>query len=357
NADQIAERLEAVGAQLGLGAERDMAWLSIRSLTDERAFETAMETVSVILARPNFEPDDLERTRKSMQTAIRLGEQKPGTIASKLFYRELFGDHPYASPQDGTQTSLAAITRDQVVAFHQRYYVAQNATIAIVGQLDRARAEAIAARVADALPAGARAPALPAVGPAAAGLEHVEFPSIQSHVRVGLPGMSRNDPDYFPLLVGNHALGGNALVSILFQEIRAKRGLSYSAYSYFLPMAQPGPFVVALQTDRSQQDEALEVLNQTLAGFINDGPPPAALESAKKNLVGGFPLRIDSNEKIAEYISMIGFYDLPLDYLETFTDQVAAVTGASVQDAFRRRVALDGLVTVVVGRGDADAGS
>ncbi|MCB1882275.1 MAG: insulinase family protein, partial [Gammaproteobacteria bacterium] len=173
---------------------------------------------------------------------------------------------------------------------------------------------------------------------------------------VGLPGMRRGDPDYFPLLVGNHALGGNALVSILFREIRNKRGLSYSASSYFVPMAAEGPFVALLQTDRSQEPEALALLRETLGGFIADGPPAADLEAAKQNLIGGFPLRIDSNDKIVEYIAMIGFYDLPLDYLEQFTRQVAAVTAEDVRDAFARRVPLDGLVTVIVGRAEADEG-
>ena len=139
--------------------------------------------------------------------------------------------------------------------------------IAIVGALNKARAKQIADAITSPLVAGEKAGVLPQTTAPAMTETHIEFPAIQSHVRVGLPGMRRGDPDYFPLLVGNHALGGNSLVSILFREIRAKRGLSYSAYSYFMPMAQPGPFIAALQTeyslwtrdaeaDRTQQAEA-----------------------------------------------------------------------------------------------------
>ena len=205
-----------------------------------------------------------------------------------------------------------------------------------------------------ALPSGERAPALPVVAVPSAENKHVDFPSIQSHVILGMPGVSRGDPDYFPLLVGNHALGGNGLVSILFDEVRDKRGLSYSVSSYFIAMAQAGPFVAELQTDRKQQDEALKVLNDTIRHFVEQGPPAGSIEAARQNLIDGFPLRVASNRQIAEYIAMIGFYDLPLDYLETFTAKVAQVTPAVVKDAFARRVLLDRLTTVVVGRAAND---
>ncbi len=357
DANGFTDALGQTGAKLSTGAQRDMAYLSLRTMSEPRYADPALALLESAMARPRFDASAIARLKARAMVSFRHKLQSPGTIAEETFYANLYADHPYASSPDGTEKSVAALTADDIRTFHQRYYVANNAVIAIVGALDRARAEAIAERLGAALPAGARAPELPAVAMTAASQTHVEFPSIQSHVRVGLPGMSRNDPDYFPLLVGNHALGGNSLVSILFDEIRSKRGLSYSAYSYFHPMAQRGPFVAVLQTDRSQQDEAMRVLHETIKRFVDDGPPPAALESARQNLIGGFPLRIDSNQKITEYISMIGYYDLPLDYLDTFTDSVAAVTAADVRDAFQRRVTLDNLVTVVVGRGVEDEGS
>ena len=281
-------------------------------------------------------------------------EQSPDAIAEDLFYASLYPAHPYGSSPDGTRASVEALRQADIRAFHAKYYVARNAVIAIVGAIDKARATAIAEQLSQALPSGERAPALPVVAVPAAENKHVDFPSIQSHVILGMPGVSRGDPDYFPLLVGNHALGGNGLVSILFDEVRDKRGLSYSVSSYFIAMAQAGPFVAELQTDRKQQDEALKVLNDTIRHFVEQGPPAGSIEAARQNLIDGFPLRVASNRQIAEYIAMIGFYDLPLDYLETFTAKVAQVTPAVVKDAFARRVLLDRLTTVVVGRAAND---
>jgi zinc protease len=355
DANAFADALGATGAALGVGALRDMAYLGLRTLADARYADPALQLLEAAMARPRLDVDAIERAKARRLIGLRHKQQSPGTIAQEAFYAALYPDHPYGASPDGTEASITALTRADISAFLGRYYVARNAIIALVGAIDKTRAVAIAEQLSGALPSGESAPPLPEVAMTAGREEHIEFASIQSHVRVGLPGMSRNDPDYFPLLVGNHALGGNSLVSLLFEEIRSKRGLSYSAYSYFVPMAQPGPFVAVMQTDRSQQDEAMQVLHQTIANFIDAGPPPAALESAKQNLMGGFPLRIDSNAKITEYIGMIGFYGLPLDYLDKFTAKVGAVTPEAVAETFRRRIKTDNLVTVIVGRSAASA--
>ena len=182
--------------------------------------------------------------------------------------------------------------------------------------------------------------------------ERIPFPSTQSHLYLGQPGMRRGDPDYFTLYVGNNILGGSGLVSLLSEEVREKRGLSYSVYSYFLPMRQPRIFQLGLQTKNEQADEALRVLTETLQRFIQQGPSKDELKAAKQNITGGFPLRIASNSKIVQYLSVIGFYDLPLDYLDRFSERVEAVTAAEIQDAFKRRIDPERLVTVQVGRFD-----
>ncbi len=144
-------------------------------------------------------------------------------------------------------------------------------------------------------------------------------------------------------------LGGSGLVSRISEEVREKRGLSYSAYSYFLPMARRGPFQLGLQTRNEQVEEALQVLRDTLVKFREEGPTQAELIAAKRNITGGFPLRIDSNRKVVEFIAMIGFYGLPLDYLDRFNERVEAVTVEQVREAFQRRVDPERMVTVVVG--------
>ncbi len=354
DANAFNDALSATGAVLGHGAERDMAFASLRTLAEGEHARRALELFVLALAKPRFDQSAIDRDKARTLVALKHKEQSPDAIAEDVFYASLYPGHPYGSPPEGTQASVTALSREDIRAFHARYYVARNAVIAIVGATDKAGASAIAEQLSQALPSGERAVALPAVALPKAETKHVEFPSIQSHVMLGMPGVSRGDPDYFALLVGNHALGGNGLVSILFDEVRDKRGLSYSVSSYFIAMAQAGPFVAQLQTDRKQQDEALQVLHDTIGRFVEQGPPAGTIEAARSNLIDGFPLRVASNRQIAEYIAMIGFYDLPLDYLDSFTTKVAAVTPAAVKDAFTRRLPLKQLTSVVVGRAAND---
>ena len=170
-----------------------------------------------------------------------------------------------------------------------------------------------------------------------------------------MPGSYRKDPDYFNLYVGNHILGGSGLVSKLFDEIREKRGLAYSASSAFMPLLKPGPFLVSLQTRNDQTTQALQVLNQTLADFIAKGPTETELIAAKKNITGGFAMRFDTNKKLASYVAMIGFYDMPLDYLDTFQQKVEQVTVASITDAFKRQINPQLLQTITVGKSEKSA--
>ena len=350
SADAIAEQLEGLGAELGSGSLRDMAWVSLRSLSDAAHFDPAVALMVKVLGKPDFNQRDVDRERERTLVALRHSEQQPDDIAEYHFYADIYGRHPYASRPIGTEDSLKRITRGDIKGFHDRFYVAANATIAIVGDIDRPGAERLARRLSAALPAGNPAAPLPAVAALAkASEERVFHPSTQTHVLMGAPGMDRDDPDFFPLYVGNHILGGNGLVSQLYDEVREKRGLSYSVYSAFMPMQKEGPFILGLQTRNDQLDEALQVLRETLQRFHDQGPTEAELLAAKKNITGGFALRIDSNGKIVEYLAVIGFYGLPLDYLETFNGKVMAVTREQIRDAFQRRVHPDAMATVIVG--------
>jgi len=352
DADAIAERFDSLGANFSASSQRDMASASLRSLTERSLLDPALQTFALLLAKPSFPADALERVRRQMLTGLQSEEQDPGDIAERAFFTALYGKHPYASPPSGTMESVRAIARKDVLAFYQRYYVGRNAVVAIVGAVTRDEAERLAETAVGRLPEGQAAPALPA-GPdlAEASKLHIDHPSSQTHVLMGEPGLRRGDADYFPLYVGNHILGGSGLVSRISEEVREKRGLSYSAYSYFLPMRAEGPFTLGLQTRNDKADEALEVLRQTLDQFVEKGPTEEELLAAKKNITGGFPLKVDSNSDILGYIAMIGFYSLPLDYLDTFNSRVEAVTSSQIHDAFARRVHPHRMVTVTVGGG------
>lgn len=349
SADAIAERLESRGIELGNGALRDMAWYSIRSLSDGPVLELAVATLATILAEPRFAEADVERLRQQIQAGIRQEQQSASATASRLFFKALYGEHPYAHDPSGDLEAVAGIGIEDLRRFHAEHYVARNAVVAIVGDLERAAAEQVAEQLTAVLPVGEHAPPIAAVDRVAQTQVAEVFPSSQTHIRLGLPGMSRHDPDYFALYVGNHVLGGGGLVSLLGEEVRHKRGLSYSVYSYFSPMRATGPFVMGAQTRNDQAALAQDVMRETLATFITDGPGEDLLANAKQNIVGGFPLRVASNSQIVEYIAMMGFYDYPLDWLETLPAKVEAVTAEQVRDAFRRRLDPAGMAAVMVG--------
>lgn len=350
SAGELASRVESLGAELSTGSARDMAWVSLRSLSDAAHLQSALDIFRDVLTRPDFNAADFERERKRTVVALRVSDQSPATVAEHKFFLTTYGEHPYAPRPGGTEESLAAIMLDQVKEFYRQYYVARNAVVGIVGALDRKAAERLAEQLVGQLPEGKRAAALPpAPQLEQAAEEQVFHPSTQTHVRMGMPGMRRGDPDYFPLYIGNHVLGGGGLVSRLHDEVREKRGLSYSVNSYFSPMEQDGPYLLSLQTRNDQVEEALAVMRDTLQQFVDKGPTEAELEASQKNITGGFPLRIDSNAKILSYLVMIGFYGLPLDYLETFNARVMAVSREQIVDAFQRRVTPETMVTIIVG--------
>ncbi|MCG8383707.1 MAG: insulinase family protein [Gammaproteobacteria bacterium] len=350
DAGQIANRLESVGARLSTGARTDMAWLSLRSLVNSGPLEQALSVLESILVTPTFAETEVARLKKQMLIALDNIEQSPDQVAQRAFMAAMYDNHPYGSPKEGTPESVEGLTRKAVVDFFNQFYVAQNAVVAIVGDVSRAEAEALVERLMGRMKTGEPALSLPEVSPLkAAKTTHIPFPSTQSTVLIGQPGMARGADDYFPLYLGNHIFGGGGFSSILMTEIREKRGLVYSVYSYFIPMAEDGPYTIGLQTRHTQVETALNIVHDNLKRFIEEGPSETQLQASKLNITGSEPLRTDSNRKIVEYLAMMGFYRLPLDYLETFSEKIRGVSQADIQKAFQRKIQADKLVTVVVG--------
>ncbi len=350
SADQISQRLEGVGAILSSSVSDDMASLSFRSLTEPDILNTVVETASTIIAKPRFTQKDFNREKKRTLAGLKQELEQPGSVAQKIYYAGMYQNHPYAHPTRGTLKSVANLQRKDLVNFHKRFYVSSNALVVIVGDVSREQSESIANRLVSGLKKGQKPAPIPNVADSQSG-ETIRklFPSQQTHILVGMPVVTRHDPDYFTLYVGNHILGGSGLVSRISQEVREKRGLAYSAYSYFNPRMHKGPFTMGLQTKNDQASDALTVLNNTLEQFRQDGPSEKELESSKKNITGGFVLRIDSNSKLASYIAMIAFYGLNLDYLDVFNSKIEAVTTEMIKDAFQRRLDPAKFTTVLVG--------
>lgn len=347
----LAERFADLGASRGGGAGSDRASVSLRTLSSARERDAAVDLLARVVASPTFPQALLERERDRAVQSLRESLVRPDAIARRTFNALLYPAHPYG--RDTQPETLAALRREDLVAFHRARYGVRTVVVSMIGAIDRAQAEAIAERLTRDLPEGEPAAPLPAVDPPAPLERRIAHPASQSHILIGAPAMARDDPDFFPLLVGNHILGGGGFVSRLTTEVREKRGLSYSVYSYFSPLAQPGPFTAGLQTRKEQTDEALRVVRDTVARFVAEGPTEAELKAARSNLVGGFALRIDSNAKILDQLAAIGWYRLPLDYLERWTERVESVTVAQIRAAFARVVRPQALVTVVVGAGEA----
>ena len=344
--EQISARLVDLGAHLTSASDHDRASLVLRTLSSAEEKTAALALMRAVLSAPTFPESVLAREKTRTVEALKDAETRPDSIAAKRFSAAIYPDHPYG--RLATPESVMRIEREDLAAFHRAHFTARRAVVSIIGDISRREAEDIARQLTDGLPAGEEVPALPAVTLPKRATLNVAHPATQSHIHIGLPAMQRADPDYFALLVGNYTLGGGGFVSRLMAEVREKRGYAYSVYSYFAPRVLAGPFEIGLQTRREQVGNALKVVEEVLADFLAKGPTPQELAAAKKNLIDGQALRIDSNAKLLGYLSLIGFYGLPLDYLDQFPRQIEAITRDDVKAAFRRHVKPEHLVTVIV---------
>jgi zinc protease len=348
NESQIAEGFANLGALRGGGASEDRASITLRTLSSESERVQALALLAQLIAYPSFPESVLSREKERLIQAIKEAETKPETIANQTFSSLLYGNHPYGF--DGTAASIAAISIADLKQFYANYYTRDRVVISMVGAVNRSQAEKIADQLTINLkPKGIVASPMQAVLKPAAADKRIEHPASQSHIFVGTTGIARGNPDYFALLVANYSLGGGGFVSRLYKEVRENRGLAYSVYSYFGIQSQKGPFTIGLQTKREETTNALNVVKDTLSKFVEGGPTAEETEAAKSNLVGGFALRIDNNRKILDNVAAVGFYQLPIDYLDTWTSKIQSVTRDQAQAAFRKYVDPKQMVTVVVG--------
>jgi len=352
--DEIARDIADLGAQLGGGFDQDRASVSLRTLSSDAERERALAIMAAVVQQPLFSESVLLREKARMIAALKEAETKPETLADKAFQKAVFGRHPYALPVSGEVSTLENIQVQDLRDFYAAHYRAGAAVVAIMGDVSRAQAEQIAQQLTAKLAPGKPTADLSRV-PAriVASEQRVSHPASQSHILIGAPGIARSDPDYFALYVGNYVLGGGGFVSRLMNEVREKRGMAYSVYSYFMPLQQAGAFQIGLQTKKDQANEALQIVRHTLAEFVAKGPTAQELRAAKQNIVGGFPLRIDSNRKILDYLSVIGFYDLPLNYLDAFPRRIEQVSVAQVRAALARHIDPAAMATVIVGAPEA----
>lgn len=348
--DQIVERFEDVGANFSSDTGRDFSSMSFRSLTDPKLLTPALETLTEVVNKPNFPKDSYARVQRQILQAIKEQQQIPSAIASKTFYATAYGKYPYGHDPLGTAESISNLTPSDLENFYKKYYVGQNAVVAIVGDLTREQAEQISFQVAGKLPAGKKPKkrAAPLYDPNQLQV-HIEYPSTQTYVRIGEFGINRDDPRFYALTVGNYILGGSGLSSRLFKKVREDKGYTYHINSYFSPMQNTGPFVISFLARKDSAKSAIELSKQVLNQFLQQGISDEELTTAKRYIIGSFPAKLKSNSAIASNIAAIGFYQLPLNYLHTYQDKISKLTKQDVNDAFTKLIDTDQLITVTVG--------
>ena len=323
------EALDFMGASLNASAGRDTATLRLRVLKKDldKGFDLFMEA----LTQPTFSQEEIQRQVEKTLAAIQSAEDRPGVIARKAFQRTLFSNNPYGHPVEGTEESLPRITREAVLQFHKTYYHPNNAILAIVGDIT---IEEVRAKLIPRLsqwPIGkvpdehftARFTKEPKT-------VKIDRNISQANLILGHKGISRKNPDYYAATVMNYILGGGGFGSRLFEEIRVKRGLAYSVASYFDTGKYPGSFQISLQTKNASAQEAISLLRQEMERIRREPVSEEELDKAKKYLIGSFPLRLDTQSKLARVITQIEYHDLGLDYCEKYPSYINAVTREDV---------------------------
>ena len=350
---QIADEIADLGVNFSISVGGERAVMRIRSLSRKYLRDRALNLAAAMLTAPSYDATIFEREKQRSITALMEAETKPEVVLERRFKKSVYGNYPLA--QSPSVKSIGAVSVADLSQFHRQFYRGDRMIVSIVGDVNRSEANEIVQRILKDVPqSGAAIPPLPQlqrspVEPLAQRQTEISFDSQQAHIAMGMTAVTRSNPDYFPLLVGNYILGGGGFVSRLMSEVREKRGLAYSVFSYFAPGKDSGIFQAGLQTKSDQASLALEVMSSTIGNFITNGASPAELQAAKANLINGFPLRIDNNRKLLDNVSSIAWNGLPLDTLDTWTTQVEAVTLDQVTAAFQKYLAMDRMKIVVLG--------
>ena len=346
----LSEAWADLGASFGGSASADRLTFSMRSLTYPDLLAQAVALAARQLAEPAFPDAIWLRDRPKFIASLKESQTRPATVAAKAFSKAVYGSHPYGA--ETTEASLLRIGVSDMAALHAQLLRPCRAKVSLVGALNRVQADALVTQLLARLPQG-ECTALPTIAEVAqltqAQQLDIAFDAAQAQVLMGQPGYPRRDPDHFALVVGNHILGGGGFTSRLTSEVREKRGLTYSVYSYFAPGLHAGAFTVGLQTRPDQAQQALTLVREVLAQFVAAGPTEKELQSAKDNLIGGFPLLLDGNRKLLENVSNIAWNGLPLNYLDTWTQHINQLTVADIRAAFGRKLQPGKMVTVVLG--------
>lgn len=342
------ERLEERAISLAFGAKRDNLRGSIRTLSENR--DQAFELLRLALTAPRFDGQELERVRAALLAQLRRRTTNPTDIAADHWFARAFPGHPYGRPIQGTLESVAKISVDDLRTYVSRILARSNLKIAAVGDIDAAQIALLVDRTFGSLPAQSDLVPVADVEPRDLGnSETIELKVPQTVITFGGVGLKRADPDFIPAFVLNHILGGGGFESRLFREVREKRGLAYSVYSYLAPYEHTGLFLGGVSTRNDRAAETLEIIVAEIKRIAAEGPTADELEKAKRFLIGSYPLRFDTSGKITANLLDIQIENLGIDYIDKRNALVEAVTIQDIRRAARRFLAEVKLLVMLVG--------
>lgn len=342
-------RMEELAVRMGFDAGRDNFSGSLETLSENA--EAAFDLFGLALTSPRFDATPVERIRRQILSGIKRRQFDPNAIAGKIWREAVFAGHPYGRATSGTEESVAQIKAADLKTYMKSRLGRDNLIIGVVGDISADKLLTLIDRTFGGLPAKSSVSAVEsAVQNTAARLETSEYDSPQTVFMFSTPGILRQDPDYYAAMVMNKILGGGGFSSMLTEEIREKRGLTYGVYSYLNPRDSAANWMGGLSTSNAKAAEALSVLKETIRGFAETGPTATQLTDAKANINGAFPLRLTSNKAIAGLMVALQRHNLGRDYVSQRPKLISAVTGEDVRRIARKILDLDSLVVVAVGK-------
>lgn len=349
DARSFQERLERRAISLSFSADRDTFRGSLRVLSEHRA--EAFELLRLSMNAPRFDQEAIDRIRASILAANRRSQNNPNEVASLRWFASAFPNHPYGRPVKGDDASISGVERNMLFAYVKKNLARSNLKIAVVGSIDRDELVRLVDDSFAKLPAKAELSPVPEVKPQSLGRRDVVDLNIpQTAIVFGGLGIKRSDPDFIAAFVLNHILGGGSFSSRLYSEVREKRGLAYSVYSYLATLDHAGLFLGGTSTRNDRALEALQIIEQEIARIAKDGPVAEELSQAKSYLTGSYLLHFDTSAKVAQQLLEIQLENLGIDYIERRNKLVNAVTEEDVRRAAKRLLADSKLLVIMVGR-------
>ena len=347
-APEISEAIEFVGGGLNASSSMDFASVSLTVL--KRDLDLGLELLADVLMRPAFREEEIARKVRELQGSIRRKQEDPGTVAQEAFAAQLFGEHAYGRPVEGTEESLAKITRKDLVEFHERYYAPNNSILAAAGdvtlaEMQRALEKHLQGWARKVVPPLEESTVSP---PASRQVVKIDRQVTQANIVWGHLGIERKDPDYYAISVMNLILGGGGLTSRLMRSIREERGWAYDVHSFFDARRLVGSFEVNLQTKNETAGPAIEEVFDQIRRIRENGVTAVELEEAKGFLTGSFPLRFETNRQVVSFLAAVEFYGLGMDYPERYPEIIRAVTREDILRVARKYLHPDRGILVIL---------